>query len=264
MPLSEDEIPRFYEECYEPGEEGDKYHRWRELCALGKADHVERLVAETGVGRPKTVADIGCGNGAVLDELGRRDFGDVRVGWEISGSGAELARRREGIDEVGLFDGERIPVRDGAYDLAFASHVLEHIPDPTRLVSEMLRVARAVVVEVPLEDNLSARRPSARAISEGVGHLQRFDRRQVRELVTGQGGLVRGELLDPLPREIHLFDKTSTVARARGTTKWAIRSGAAAIPPLGVRLFTMHFALLAVRPCPEVAGRPRERIQAAR
>lgn len=41
-----------------------------------------------------------------------------------------------------IADGLRLPVRDGAADLVFSSNVLEHVPDPTRLIEEMIRVTR--------------------------------------------------------------------------------------------------------------------------
>src|SRR3712207_8682865 len=53
-----------------------------------------------------------------------------------------------------------------------------HVPDPEPLLAEAARVARYVLVEVPLEDNRSAARPAKRAISESIGHLQ--DRKSTR------------------------------------------------------------------------------------
>ena len=35
--LAEEQIQEFYEQCYTPGVDGDKYRRWRELGAEGKA-----------------------------------------------------------------------------------------------------------------------------------------------------------------------------------------------------------------------------------
>jgi len=123
--------------------------------------------------------------------------------------------------------------------------VLEHVPSPGLLLREMMRVARAVVIEVPLERNLSARRPAARAASEAAGHIQHFDRTGVRELITDAGWQVRGEILDPLGLAVHLFDRASLVARATGAGKWAMRRAAAAIPPVGTRIFTLHYAVIA-------------------
>jgi SAM-dependent methyltransferase len=244
--LAEDQLQEFYEQCYTPGADGDKYRRWRELGAEGKADHVVDLVARAGLPAPRTVCEVGCGDGAVLGVLGRRGFGGERVGYEISASGVKLAAQRPEVDAAHVFDGERLPAADDAYDLVFATHVLEHVPDPAPLTRELLRAGRAVVVEVPLEANLSARRPAARAASEGVGHLHRFHRRAIRTLVADAGGSVVAELVDPLPRAVHVFGAESAKARAKGSLKWALRAGAAAVPALGERLITLHYAVLAL------------------
>jgi SAM-dependent methyltransferase len=246
--LSEDALQEFYEQCYTPGVDGEKYRRWRELGAEGKADHVQALYARAGLPAPVKVCEVGCGDGAVLGVLGRRGFGERRVGYEISASGVKLAAERAEVDEAAVFDGLHLAVQDDAYDLVFATHVLEHVPDPAPLTRELLRVGRAVILEVPLEANLSARRPAARAASEGVGHLHRFDRRAIRRLVTAEGWTVAAELVDPLPIAVHAFAAQTATARAKGYAKWALRAGAAAFPPLGERLVTLHFALLAVPP----------------
>jgi SAM-dependent methyltransferase len=245
--LAEDQLHEFYEQCYTPGADGDKYRRWRDLGAVGKADHVVALWERAGLGAPPaTVCEVGCGDGAVLGELGRRGFGARRVGYEISSTGVNLTAERAEVAEAHVFDGERLPVADGAFELVFATHVLEHVPDPAPLTRELLRAGRAVVVEVPLEANASARRPAARAASEGVGHLHRFDRRAIRRLLADAGGRVAAELVDPLPREVHTFGADTAAARAKGEVKWALRAGAAAIPALGERLITLHFAVLAL------------------
>jgi len=174
--LREADIAAFYRDAYAPSADAEVYGRWRALSAIAKADHVVALAATIGLSSPRVVADVGCGDGSVLAELGRRGFGSRRVGFEIAAAAVEMAAGRSEIAEAAVFDGEHVPAADGAYDLAYASHVLEHVPSPGRLLREMMRVARAVVIEVPLERNLSARRPAARAASEAAGHIQRFDR----------------------------------------------------------------------------------------
>ena len=247
MRLREDQLQDFYEDCYVPGVDGEKYGRWRELGAVGKADHVVALAHEVGLSAGATVAEVGCGDGAVLSELGRRGFGSRRVGFEISTSALRLAEARAEVDEVHVFDGATLPVPDGVFDLVFATHVLEHVPAPERRVAELTRVGRALIVEVPLEANLSARRPAARAASQAAGHLHAFDRARVRRMVTDAGWQVRGELADPLPREVHLFDRTTQAARAKGYAKWALRAGLGVVPGVAERLYTVHYALVATR-----------------
>jgi SAM-dependent methyltransferase len=247
-PADTGDLRGFYERAYAPTADAERHGRWRALSAVAKADHVVRLAAAIGRDDPGVVAEIGCGDGAVLAELGRRGFGRTRVGFEISTAAVEMAGQRPEVDDAVAFDGEHIPAGDAAYDLAFATHVLEHVPDPARVLRELTRVARAVVIEVPLERNLSARRPAARAASQAAGHLQRFDRAAVRALVAETGWDVRSEIVDPLGLEVHLFDRGTTAARAKGLAKWAVRRVLAVRPEIGTRLFTVHFAVAATPP----------------
>jgi SAM-dependent methyltransferase len=255
MPLRAADIPEFYEKAYSPTADAERHGRWRAVSAVAKADHVVELAEAVGCPAPDVVAEVGCGDGSVLAELGRRGFGGTRLGFEISTAAVEIASRRPQIAHAAVFDGERLPAADGAYDLAFATHVLEHVPSPERLLREMMRAARAVVIEVPLERNLSARRPAARAASQAAGHVQRFDRTAVRRLIADAGGHVRGEIVDPLGLRVHLFDRRSRAAQAKGVAKWAVRRVLAAQPAIATRLFTVHYAVIATS-APD-AGRAR-------
>ena len=135
-----------------------------------------------------------------------------------------------------------VPAQDDEYDLAVLSHVLEHVPDPLPLLKEAARVARHVIVEVPLEDNRSARRPEKQKLSQAAGHLHAFNRAALRALLTSAGLTVRGEMTDPLPYEHHAF----FAGAPKGAAKWATRTALHRVG-LAERLFTVHYAVLATR-----------------
>lgn len=88
----------------------------------------------------ETVADIGCGNGAYLAELGRRGFAGRVLGADLSAGMLTAARRR--ADPVSLIaaDAAALPLRDSAADLALTAHMLYHMPDPLTGVRELRRV----------------------------------------------------------------------------------------------------------------------------
>jgi hypothetical protein len=168
---------------------------------------------------------------------------------EITEAAVEIARARPEIDSVELYDGLHLPAAKDAYELGVLSHVLEHVPDPTALLNGVARACRAVLVEVPLEANWSARRAGKREHAAEVGHLQRLDRRAIRAIVASAGLSIVAELDDPLPLEVHRFFALSARARATGTAKWAVRAGLHRVaPPLARRLFTLHYACLCLRP----------------
>lgn len=246
MKLELDQLQDFYERCYMPAIDGQKWAGWRELGAVSKAEHVARLLRRTGIQSVGTVAEVGCGDGAVLARLANGGVGAEHTGFEISSTAVELAGGRPEIRDARAFDGEHIPAGDAAFDLVLATHVLEHVPAPAPFLAELARVAgTALVIEVPLEHNVSARRPAARAASEAAGHLHRFDRAQIRGMVEAIGWRIQAELLDPLPPAVHTFGAETSAAKAKGWSKWAVRSALAVLPGVGERLFTYHYALLA-------------------
>jgi SAM-dependent methyltransferase len=193
--------------------------------------------------RPASVVEIGCGDGALLAEL--RGLAEVIDGFELSAPAAELARRHvPEARRIEPYDGEHVPAGDGEYDLAVLSHVLEHVPDPAPLLAEAARVARWVLVEVPLEANRSAARAGKQAEAARIGHLHRFDRAAVRGLTAGARLEVRADLADPLGLDHHAF----FAGRARAAPKWALRTAVHRLAPRAAeRLFTVHYAVLAVK-----------------
>jgi SAM-dependent methyltransferase len=121
-----------------------RYSLRRPLAALAWTQ--EQLGAAAG-GR---AVDIGCGVGGAMLEL-------ARLGWDTTGVEpdpdlSEMARSRFGLDvKTGFFDAGTFPPED-TFDLAYASHVWEHLSDPlttTRAVRGLLRDGGHFMVVVP-------------------------------------------------------------------------------------------------------------------
>jgi SAM-dependent methyltransferase len=207
-----------------------------------------RALCERTKLRPRTIVEIGCGDGALLAAL--RGLAPVFDGFELSAPAAALARRAlPDARRIEPFDGAEVPAEDGSYDLAILSHVLEHVPVPLPLLMEAARVAHEVIVEVPLEDNRSARRPDKREEAARIGHLHFFDRAAVRSLIADAGLERQAELTDPLPYAHHAFFADGFGARGAAFAKWATRAGAHRLfPETAQTLFTVHYAVLARRP----------------
>jgi SAM-dependent methyltransferase len=239
---------QFYTDAYSAADAADARHygRWRELSARVKADHVVELTNRAGV-RPGMLVEIGCGTGDLLAQLSARGVAERLDGFELSAPAVEIARGH-GIPRarIEVFDGARVPASDGAYDLAVVSHVLEHVPDPPALLAEAARLARWVLVEVPLEANRSAARPAKRAEAARIGHIQFFDRAAMRGLVAAAGLEIRAELADPLSYAPHAFHARDARARARAAATAAVRRAAWRLAPRAAeRAFTVHYACIA-------------------
>jgi 2-polyprenyl-6-hydroxyphenyl methylase / 3-demethylubiquinone-9 3-methyltransferase len=88
--------------------------------------------------------DIGCGGGFLAEEFGR--LGLRVVGVDPSAVSIETARRHaaaNGLDldyRVGF--GERLPVADDEFDLAYCCDVLEHVSELDAVISETARALK--------------------------------------------------------------------------------------------------------------------------
>ena len=126
--------------------------------------------------------------------------------------------------------------------MGVSSHVLEHVEEPVALLRELARVCRLVVVEVPLERNLSAARRSKRREAESIGHLQRLSRVRVRDLVRASGLQVSDEFTDTLSREAMHFFAGGWSERLAADAKWLVQRGLHRLWPwLARRLFTVQY-----------------------
>ena len=237
-----EELRAFYEAGYSgSGADAARSERWRALGARGKARRTLSLLAD----RPPATAllDVGCGDGALLAQLRAARPGWALAGAEIADAPARIARDRVPEAEIATFDGETLPWADGRFDVGVLSHVLEHVLDPVAALREAARACAVVVVEVPLEDNLSARRASKADGFAALGHLRRLARADVHRIAASAGLRVTAALSDPLGRDVHRFFASDARARARADAKWGARAALhRAAPAAAQRLFTVHYA----------------------
>jgi SAM-dependent methyltransferase len=102
--------------------------------------------------RPRRILEVGCGEGIVIEYLGRRLPG-VRIdGIELDGEA--LARARVRCSGAALVRGDAygLPFRAASFDLVVCLEVLEHLDEPARALAELRRVSRrGCLVSVPHE-----------------------------------------------------------------------------------------------------------------
>jgi 2-polyprenyl-6-hydroxyphenyl methylase/3-demethylubiquinone-9 3-methyltransferase len=105
----------------------------------------EVLMGQLGPGlRDIRALDIGCGGGFLAEEFSR--LGLQVVGVDPSAVSIETARRHaaaNGLDidyRVGF--GERLPVEEDEFDLAYCCDVLEHVADLDAVISETARALK--------------------------------------------------------------------------------------------------------------------------
>lgn len=137
--------------------------------------------------RPRSVLEVGCGEGCQLRKVADALPGLRLVGFDLPSP--TLASRWEGLDaEMVCGSGTSLPFRDASFDLVLALEMLEHVSDPDRVLAEIARVAaRTVVFSVPWEPawrlGNMARGRYLRTFGNTPGHLQHFSRSSFLRLV---------------------------------------------------------------------------------
>lgn len=99
------------------------------------------------------ILDAGCGEGVLSLILAAR--GAEVIGMDISKPNIVAANeraKRDGITNVSFLvgDAEALPFPDNSFDLVVSSHVLEHIPDFDKGLTEIMRVTKLrAVIAIP-------------------------------------------------------------------------------------------------------------------
>ena len=152
---------------------------------------------------PKTLLDVGCGEGVLTHEWAQRIDGKV-VGIDLDDPQlhAEWESRTAPNLEYKVMKAENLPFESDSFDLAAAIEVLEHVPDPEHTVAEMARVSSGhLLVSVPREPlwrglNM-ARGAYLKDLGNTPGHLNHWSKRSFVKLLSRHGDVVQAR--SPFP-----------------------------------------------------------------
>jgi ubiquinone/menaquinone biosynthesis C-methylase UbiE len=127
----------------------------RVITARQTMQHLSELISWP----VESFVDVGAGQGSLVEEIYRADAAKKIVALEISASGIDAINQRA-LPNVIIkkFDGYRAPCADKEFELAACVHVLEHVEHERVFLSEIKRISKRAVIEVPLECNTHLRR----------------------------------------------------------------------------------------------------------
>jgi 2-polyprenyl-3-methyl-5-hydroxy-6-metoxy-1,4-benzoquinol methylase len=147
-----------------------------------------------GIAAPRSILDVGCGEGVLTSKWAER-LGDGRiVGIDLDDPKlrAEWEKRHRPNLEYRVEEATSLSFADGEFDMASAIEVLEHVPDPERTVAEMARVAAGhLLVSVPREPvwrmTNMARGAYLRDLGNTPGHVNHWSKRGFVSLLSRYG-----------------------------------------------------------------------------
>ena len=143
---------------------------------------LQKLLPEKG-----RLLEIGCAMGTLLNEI-------RKLGWEVSGVEpeewtCEIARNKYGLNVISSTFQEA-EIEEASFDVVLLLHVIEHLSDPNKGLSQIARLLRPrgfLVLETPRFDTLSFKLLKGRERSVIAGHYYYFTRATIRALVQKSG-----------------------------------------------------------------------------
>ncbi|KQR75790.1 class I SAM-dependent methyltransferase [Rhizobium sp. Leaf341] len=148
---------------------------WHEEDAPWKAGHIAMILRSNGID-PRSICEVGCGTGAILEVLAQ-DFPKAAIeGFEIAPAAYERSLQRAS-PRLAFTLGSPFDT-DRRFDLCMAIDVIEHVESPFEFVRAMHAISTRQVFHIPLDMNALAvgRGWVLEEARQKIGHLHYFDR----------------------------------------------------------------------------------------
>jgi ubiquinone/menaquinone biosynthesis C-methylase UbiE len=177
---------------------------WRMLGARSKARNITAVCSEL---KPQTVLEVGAGDGSILHFLNEWGFGQELYALEIADTGVDIIKKRNlpKLKEVKTFDGYQIPYPDDSFDLVILAHVLEHVEHERMLLRELKRVAKNIVIEVPLDYRFGVDKRIKHFLD--YGHINMYTPTSLRFLLQSEGLEIIADKTSLTPTETTKFNE---------------------------------------------------------
>lgn len=102
---------------------------------------VQKILDKSNLIPDEKVLDIGCGSGIISNECARK--GAIVYGFDLSSGAVKYAKAKEikGTMFV-IADAQNIPFKSDYFDAVVCSEVIEHLPEPEKMIAEITRVLK--------------------------------------------------------------------------------------------------------------------------
>jgi SAM-dependent methyltransferase len=187
--------------------------QWDDMKKYGPMSrHIRRYIKK--LIRPlqfKSVLDVGCGQGSLLQELMREFPGIEPHGVDLSPSAVEFARKRVPQGQFGVLDLVK-ETTGRSYDLLVCSEVLEHIEDDVAAMNNLRRMCNGHLVVTTVQGRMRRFEP------EAVGHVRNYQRGELVAKLREAGFDIVRDVSWGFPLYSPLYRNMLEMTGAKGTT----------------------------------------------
>lgn len=162
---------------YTTGEYLGNNPTWHVEDSAWKAQQIFKIIERNNL-QPKSVCEVGCGSGEILNQLYLKmpetvDF----TGYEISPQAFELCKTRN-KQRLNFNLGDLVRQENVDFDVLLCIDVFEHIEDYLTFLKDLQKKAKYKIFHIPLDLSVSSvlrSSPILRA-RQSVGHLHYFSK----------------------------------------------------------------------------------------
>ncbi len=164
------------QQIYQSGKYLENNPDWHQSDSQWKAKHIASILKDNNLS-PKTVAELGCGSGAILRALQKYFPSDVDLlGYDISPQAIELAKNHEN-NRIYFHCQDITHNLPGQQDVLLLIDVFEHVEDYFGLLRKIRKTAKYCVFHIPIDMYALAVLLNYQMVArEAYGHLHYFSK----------------------------------------------------------------------------------------
>lgn len=175
-------------ELYVDGTYLAKNPTWHEEDSPWKASKIIDMLDHHGV-RPKSVCEVGCGAGEILNFMSNQYSDEVRFsGYEISPQAYEICRKKE-KKNLNFYYSNLVRMPNVSFDVVMAIDVFEHVEDYFGFLRGLKNTGIYKIFHIPLDLSVQTVLRNSPIISQriSVGHLHYFTKDTALATLTDSG-----------------------------------------------------------------------------
>ena len=191
----------FYEKEAENTRRYDSQSFWDSRYHKKRKKHVLTLLKSFP--HANMFLDIGCGTGEYVAEASR--FSTEAIGLDVSKKYLKGIKKLNVRTQLIQADARALPLKGKCAECVLCSETIEHLPNPSAVIDEISRVAKAtIVISTPnygiLRTLLSRiSKKSVNNLDESVGHVHVFFFNELQELVMDKCNITSETVLHVMP-----------------------------------------------------------------